>query len=172
MNLKYSSLIIVVTLIGFFCFFSLFSWFRADMLYARGQALADNGQLLESALAVEKAVSLWPREPAYHKELAATFARLASVYSGENKEKFAQFAAEAGAKAYKLNPNNLLTLKSLITTYYTLSLLDAQYQNQTLQLVDKSLERCPTDPTLWYLKGVVYSGFGKDLEAKEPVREA
>lgn len=172
MDLKRGVFISVIIFCGAFLLAGVVSWFRADVFYARGRALADSGHLVRGALVLEKAIGFWKFEPAYHRELAAVYARLAAAYSQEKEDKFIKFASQEAERAYQLNPRNMLTLKSLITTNYALSQLDPRYRERTEFLLGKALERSSTDPTLWYFKGVVYSGFGQDSEAKESLRKA
>ncbi len=153
-------------------FWFAFSWVRADYLYVRGQKLAEQGSLLRGAVVLEKALALWPLEPAYHRELAAVYARLAGIYSADERRELLESADQEAQKAYELNPSNLITLKSLVTTYYTMSLLDSSYQEDTLRLSAEAINKCPTDPTLWYLTGVVYTGFGQRHEARKNLERA
>ncbi len=152
-------------------FWVVFAWFRADVLYARGQLLVDRGSLLRGAEVLERSVSLWSVEPAYRRELAAVYARLAGIYSGEDRRELLKYADKEAQKAYSLNSRNLLTLKSLITTYYAMSLIDDAYQAHTMRVLEEALEKCPNDPTLWYLKGVVYGGFGDQSTAKSALKQ-
>ncbi len=135
--------------------------FLADMRYARGRFLADKGYLAESAVTFEKATSLWPREPRYHKDLARQYAILARA--GEPQDELSSFAVVAAEQTFELNPENLITLKSVISTYYLLAQTDSKYQEDLDEYTSYAVELCPTDPTLWYLKGLAYRS-GKEID--------
>ena len=146
---------------------TIVNWVRADVGYARGRGLADLGYVVEAGGHFEKAASFWPQEPAYHRELAAVYARLSQVSVGKERKQFLELASWEAEKALNLNP-----LKSLIPTYFALAGIEPTLQFQTESLVEQAIGLCPTDPVVWYLKGMVLLGRKERWEAKLAFEEA
>ena len=172
MDLKRKFSILVIVLLSSFLFFRIVSWFLADVSYARGRALADAGYLFEAEKSFLRAIRLWPAEPAYHRELAAVYARLAQVSVGEGQKQLLELAGREAERALNLNPQNLLTLKSLAPTYFVLAKVEPALQSRTEALVEQAIGLCPTDPVLWYLRGIVLLGGGERDEAQRSFEEA
>lgn len=136
-------------------------WFFADVEYSRGRALGDYG-LTEAAIRrLNRAVKLWPWEPAYHRELAGVYAQAAAAVEGEPRSRFLVRAADEANTAFNLNPRNLLTLKSLTATYFALAQTNPVFRAEALSVVAQALVLCPTDPTLWYYQGLVLGDGGE-----------
>ena len=155
MDLKKKVFILAIVLFSFFFLLRTADWLRADVAYAQGRGLASAGYLLAAQESLEKATRLWPEEPAYHRELAAVYARLAQVSADEKQEPLVAKVATESQVARDLNPHNLLTLKSLIPTYFALSQLDPSYSEAVAEVVQQATDLCPTDPTLWYFQSLV-----------------
>jgi len=172
MDLKRKFLILAVTLFAFLFLLKIVDWFRADASYTRGRAMADAGYLFDAEESFRKATCLWPKEPAYHRELAAVYARLAQVSAEEEQPQLLGLANQEAEMALNLNPRNLLTLKSLVSTYFTLAQIDPVYQTQTEDVVQRAINLCPTDPTLWYFRSLIFLGEGRLDEAGLALDEA
>lgn len=172
MDLKKKLLILAIILFSFFLLLKVADWLRADISYSRGRAMADAGYLFEAEESFLQAIRLWPNEPAYHREMAAVFARLAQVSAEEEQEQLLDLASQEAGKSLNLNPLNLLTLKSLVSTYFTLAQIDSSYWIQTEDIVQRAINLCPTDPTLWYFKALVLLGEERFDEAKTALDEA
>ena len=134
--------------------------------------LADAGYVTEAGMAFEKAIDLRPAEPAYHRELAAAYVRLARVPEVGERGIWFEAAQREAERAWELNPNNLLTLKSLIPTYFALAKIDPALQFRAESLLEQAINLCPTDPVLWYFKGIVLLGGGERGKAPAAFEEA
>jgi len=167
---KFLTLVVVAG--ALFFLFQITVWLRADMAYARGRSLADAGYLLAAQESLEEATRLWPREPAYHRELTAVYAGLAQVSAGEEQGRWVAQAAAESQAARELNPRNLLTLKSLIPTYFALSRLDPRYSLAVSGVVQRAVALCPTDPTLWYFQSLIFLDQEEALTALGAVARA
>lgn len=144
--------------------------FLADLKYARGRVLAQRGYMAQSVWVLEQATNLWPWEPRYYKDLARGHAVLAKV--GANADDFSIYASQEADRAVQLNPQNLVTLKSVISTYYILAQIDSRYQEELEKYVTQALNLCPTDPNLWYLSALSYSLAGERSKAKLAIEQA
>jgi len=170
----FKSIFLVLLSIGSgFVVLGFCSWLRADISYSRGNALADAGYLKSAVRHLENAVSLWKWEPAYQRELASVYTRLAVVRrTSDTSERYILSAAEHAKIAYDLNPQNMITLKSLIPTFYTLSKFNAAYKKTTYHVLERALSRAPNDPNLWYLKGVVLQGYNEQDRARNAYQKS
>jgi len=164
-------LVLAIIFSAFFLLLGVVTWFRADMAYARGVALADAGYLYGAESSLQAATTLWSAEPAYHRELAAVYSRLALV-AGEQRAHYAELAAREAARSLKLNSRNILTLKSLVSTYFNLSHASPVYRIQVENIVQQAIDLCPTDPVLWYFKALVLLSAEKPVEARAALDRA
>jgi len=172
MDLRKKLSVFAIALFSFYFLLKVVDWFLADVSYSRGRAMADAGYLFEAEKSFRKATSLWPKEPAYHRELAVVYAHLAQVSADEEKAQFLDLTSLEAKKTLDLNPRNLLSLKSLVSTYFTLAQIDPSYQVQTENIVQRAITLCPTDPTLWYFKALVLLGEEREDQAKLALDEA
>ncbi len=144
--------------------------FLADLKYARGRVLAQRGYVAQSVLVLEQATTLWPWEPRYHKDLARGYAVLAKA--GAEPDVFGTYSAQEASRTVRLNPRNLVTLKSVISTYYVLAQVDSKYQANLDKYTKYALDLCVTDPSLWYLRALAYKLGGKKEEALQALEQA
>jgi tetratricopeptide (TPR) repeat protein len=144
------------------------SYWLADTYYAVGQNETDIASL-------EKAVALHVNEPLYHSELGYTAAAAASSVS----ESDATYSADLKNLAvletqYVLttHPSNVSLWRTAIRTYYQLSTLDPNYEQKTVDLFDQTIKLAPTDPKLYYNKGLLLQIMDKDAEAITSLEKA
>ena len=156
-------------------------WFGADYHYAEGRLYAEAGYIAAAVEHLEKAVQWWPWEPAYHRELARAYLRLLPVVNDSEQALVIDWSAQHLEKALQLNPQNMITLKTVIPAFWSLAKIDENYRARVIFLVEHAVKLCPTDPVLWYLQGVVLAdsqpdlaqlSFGKALSLKPDYEKA
>lgn len=149
--------------------------FLADIYYAQGLTKEKQNLPVSGALAVQTATQLNPNEPAYHRELAYLYYLSTKLSEGEDKQVLLKYADEEAQIAYDLNPNNSLTLKSIVKIYSLLATIDPQnpiYFEKALKVAEHNTQLCPTDPKAWYNLGVVYQVKEDNTKAKEALEKA
>ncbi len=154
---KLSRTVMVLSLVPF----SLILWlvtniFLADVSFSQGQARLRQGNPNEAAVAFKEAVSLNFWEPAYHKELSYALAQKA-VLGQRQRNSTEEEAGREAEVAYKLNPHNSLTLKSIVRNYYLLANLDPKYKGVLKNLAGQIVSLSPTDPQGYYEAALIYS---------------
>lgn len=173
------SLLVLCLLIG------IFNLWRADVNYKQGTDASDSNNPGSAYNSLLRAYDLNPREPLYRSELgnAAASAALAladtdATKSGELKEDAIVFTQSA----LDQSPANVSLWRTAIRTDYELSLLDSNFDKQTLDTIDHTISLAPTDPKLYYNKGLILSqenqwdqaisAMKKAVELKPDYREA
>ena len=130
---------------------------RADMSFSKGLNLQNKGRHSEAVWHLEKSFALNPREPAYGRELALAYAR------GKNETVAIAIAKET----FKLNPNNMLSLKSLTRTYFVLARENPALWTDAVKIAIHATKLSPTDPQAGYNLAVVYYYKGNKEAAKQ-----
>jgi Flp pilus assembly protein TadD len=147
-------LAVLLSLILYSLFFIL-NTFRADVAFNEGEKFSRYG-LYEIATAdYRKAIALNPREPRYHRELASVLAKQGDITE----------AAHEAEVAYNLNPQNSLTVRSLISTYVDLADFDSQCLTRAEELIAEAINQQPTNPQLFYEQALILLKAGRDEEA-------
>lgn len=158
---KKLALIIVLL---FTIYYSLFTTnlFLADVSFNLGEKARRYG-LDETAVEYyQGAVSLNPREPRYHRELASVLSAMG---------KFAEAEREAEI-AYQLNPRNSLTLRSLTSTYSQMSRKDQKYQGRAEDLAKEVIDQQPTNPQPYYQQALIFLAAEKNGEAAASLKKS
>jgi len=151
--------------LSFFILYSSFfilNLFRADVSFNAGEKFSRYGSDEVAAEYYQKAVSLNPREPRYHRELASVLAKLGKV----------EEAVKEAEVAYNLNPKNSLTVRSLISTYVKLAEVGPQHLSRAEELIAEAVSRQPTNPQLYYEQALILLKDGKDEEAVAALQKA
>jgi len=149
--------------------------FWADVQYAQGLSQEKRGQYVAAALDYRQAVDLNSREPAYWRELAYMYTKIAEEETAHQEVDWAALADLAAQKAYDLNPNNSLTLKSLVRIYSLLALARPEaevYPQKALTIAQHNVELAPTDPKAYYNLGLMYLVKEDTEEAKQAFQKA
>lgn len=149
--------------------FGTLNIFLADVSFSQGYGSSQNGDVEKADPALKDAVSLNPWEPAYHKELAYTYAQ--KYVEGEN-EKDLNMAIKEARTAYDLNPHNSLTLRSLIRVYYLLSKVKPQYKTDLEKMALEIISLSPTEPRSYYDAALMFYYSGDKGPARELNSEA
>lgn len=134
------ALIALIILSAVYCLLFTAKLLLADIYFAQGLTWGSAGYFETAIPYFQKAVSLNPREPAYHREFAFVLSQLRLL-------ELADYEAQI---AYGLNPRNSLTLKSIIKTYYDLAQIDEKYQEPAENLAQEMVALSPTDAKAYY----------------------
>ncbi len=154
--------------------------FFADVSFARGYANKNREVDLSVLLDFREAIRLNPLEPAYHRELAtALTAETIEVLSAQEMPETASRAAELAylareeaAAAYRLNPYNSLTLKSIFRTYSSLARYFPSFGELAEAVGRQLLFLAPTEPRSYYSLANYYAREGNEEEAVKLVKMA
>lgn len=140
----------------------------ADTLYKNGSEYADAGYPIRAYPYLYGAVVLNPGEPLYRSDLGFAAAG-AAVTAIQQKEasKGAEFANESileTEKALAQSPYNVSLWRTAIRTYYQLSAIDPQFDEETIRVMDRTIALAPTDAKLYYNKGLILNQMESDPE--------
>lgn len=136
--------------------------FLADVSFNNGEGAKRYGFYEQAVEDYRSAVSLNPREPRYHRELAYVFTKLERADEAEREAEI----------AYNLNPKNSLTIRSLISTYVDLADIDPKYLPRAEGLIAETIAWQPTNPQLYYEQALILFKAEKDEEAIEALQKA
>lgn len=162
MTKKKMVVLIIFGLLTFYFLLFTFNLFLADVSFNLGER-ANRFGLYETAVEYyQGAVSLNPREPRYHREMASVLASM---------DKLEEAEAEAET-AYRLNPQNSLTLRSLILTYVRMSEAEKKYQARAEELAQEVVDQQPTNPQPYYQQALILLQTGKEEEAVSSLKKA
>jgi len=158
----------IVILFAIYLIFSIFQLWYADILFSEGSKANDLGKSGTAYYKLQIASELNKGEPFYKSELANAAASAAVAYEVEDATISAQLvnkSAELTEELLKNYPYNVSFFRSAVTTYFQLSLLDEKFTENTLSVLDSAINLAPTDPKLYYNKGLVLYSLGKKDEA-------
>lgn len=150
-----------------------FSIFWADLTFTQAVSLSKQGFLADADLKFAEAIRHNPFEPTYRRESAFNLVQetIGTENREEQKELIQQTLAQAEA-AFRLNPKNSLTLKSLLRTYYALARIDPRFETQVQQFAEKVTKLAPTEPRAFYDAALIFSYLGQDETSLRYVEEA
>lgn len=151
-----------IVLITICCLLFALNLFLADVSFNDGEKFSRYGLYEIAVEDYRRAISLNPREPRYHRELAAVLAKLGEVKEAEREAEI----------AYNLNPKNSLTVRSLISTYTELSDIDPKYLIRAEELIAESIAWQPTNPQLYYEQSLILLKANKNEEASGALQKA
>lgn len=150
-------------------------WY-ADLLYAKGKALNDQGTFVNGRQELVKAVSFSPREPVFWDELSQSSTGIAvSLQEAAEKQKaqeFADVAIKESQKATGLSPKNVNLKRNRATLFIKLSALDAHYLTKAIEAINEAIDLAPTDAKLVYNLGLTYLRTGNTDKALESFEKA
>lgn len=151
-----------IVLITIYCLLFTFDISRADAAFNNGEKFSRYGLYEIAVEDYRKAISLNPREPRYHRELASVLAKLGVVEEAEREAEI----------AYNLNPKNSLTVRSLIATYNDLADSDPKYLLRAEELIAEAIAWQPTNPQLYYEQSLILFKAEKDEKALTALQKA
>lgn len=146
-----------------------------DTLYKNGADYSDLGNPGRAYNNLVSAVELNPGEPLYRNELGFAAASAAVALEEEDATTSASLKDEAinqTEKSLRMSPANLSLWRTAIRTFYQLTALDPKFNEVTLTTVDQAISLAPTDPKLYYNKGLILQQEGKSKEAVQELRKA
>ena len=149
-------------------------WF-ADTVFAEATAYSELGSSGKAYTKLSQAVNLRPNEPYYRNELGFSAASAALALNEEDATLSAylkDISVAETEKSLNTSPKNVSFLRTAVRTYYQLSSIDPNFNDKTLQALDKSIELAPTDAKLYYNKALVLGQLGKNEEGTESLQKA
>lgn len=172
LNLALAALLLLL----FFLFLRLLA---ADVLFTRALRNKYYQPFDDTYRALQQAVTLNPREPLYHRELALLLTEWAqeelkqgSPAAFQRGQALAKQASGEAARALQLNPSNSLTYKALLKTEYELARSFPAYAPAVEELGEALLRLSPTEAHIRYSVALVYAGHGKKERARQLTAEA
>lgn len=153
--------LVAIVLLTIYSLLLTINLFRADAAFNNGEKFRRYGLYEVATEYYREAISLNPREPRYHRELAYVLANLGKIEEAKREAEF----------AYNLNPKNSLTVRSLISTYVELSDFDQKFQTRAEELMLKAIAWQPTNPQLYYEQALILLKGGKSEEAVEALQK-
>ena len=175
------SLISLSFLVTAYLLFFLFSFWRADVLYALGNNYSKSGEYQQAYSFLRNAVSIHS-EPVFQDEVStndASFA-LAIAYSsqGKNATESAQIISQLAAESSSINdsltnshPNNILFWKSRVRIFYNLAQIDNSYLSKALVAMKRVYELGGNEASIAYNLGVLYGQSGDSKKAVEILKK-
>ena len=175
---KYLTAGLIIIIMGV-ALISVFNLWEADTNYKKGSDYNDLNNPGRAYQYLITAVRMNPGEPLYLAELgnaaAGSSVALASEEASDSAETSIELKDDAQFftdLALSISPVNTSINRTAIRTYFSLSLLDPELQNKTLEIVDKSIVLSPTDPKLLHNKGIILIQYKKFDEAAENLNRA
>lgn len=147
----------------------------ADTLFKNGSDYSEAGNPGRAYNLLTAATRLNGQEPLYLSELGFAAASASLALASDDAITSASLKDEAikqTRQALKFSPKNTSILRTAIRTYYQLSALDPQFEEETIKTIDATIALAPTDAKLYYNKGLVLSQMGKNPEAIEALKKA
>jgi len=166
-------IIIIFTI--FYLLFNIFQLWYADTLFAKGEKASDSGNPGRAYNLFSSASDLNKGEPLIRSELAFSAAQAAASLNEIDASLSATLKSESikeVEKFLKQNPKNVSLLRSAIRTYAELASLDDKFLEGTLVLVDRAITLAPTDPKLYYNKGLILLQMNEKEQAKKAFERA
>jgi tetratricopeptide (TPR) repeat protein len=159
------------------CYFlvSLVTLWWADILYARGDRLNQQGNIGQAYNYILEASELNKIEPLYKSDLGYAAAASALALQETDATLSAILKNQATyetANTLLKHPNNTSFWRTAFRTYLQLSDLDPQFEQLTLDVIDSTIDLAPTDPKLPYHKGLILDDFGRSDEAIRSIQQA
>lgn len=145
-----------------------------DFLYARGSKANEAGSPGRAYGDLSRAVSFNPFEPLYKSELSFAAAGSAVAIADQDATISGVLKAQAESLTKQVldaYPRNVSLLRTAIRSYYLLSNLDKNYNQRTLELLDKAINLAPTDPKLRYNKAIIEGSLYQTDSAIEDLRK-
>ncbi len=155
--------------------FTLLKFWVADVFYKRGNDFDEIGSPVKAFRSYFSASKLNNSEPLYLSELGYSAAEIAVATFKDDATTSATFKDDALSeteKSLRMSPANITLWRNAIRTYFQLSLIDPSFEGKTVQTLDKTISLAPTDPKLYYNKGLILMQNGQNEEAEQAFLKA
>lgn len=169
----------IICALSFYLLFTLVKFWVADTLFAKGNNYSDQGNPGRAYNNLIDAVDLNPGEPFYHNELgyaaasaAVSLASDTATGSADLSAKLKTLGVNETVLSLTISPRNVSFWRTAIRTFYALSSLDPAYNQKTIDVLDTSIKLAPTDPKLYYNKGLILEQLGRYGEASKSLQKA
>ena len=160
---KNQKILVTLTLAAvFYILLSLGRYWYADSLYAKAKSFNRNGDPQSGEEHIKKAITITPREPVYHLELAESYTKL-------NKP---EDAVNESNKAIELSPNNVNYKRVTFSILIRLAQSDPKYLLSAIDILKSAINEAPTDAKLIYNLGLTYARIGEFEVAMEEIEKA
>ncbi len=159
----------------FYLLFSIFQLWYADTLFAKAEKYSDLGNAGKAYNLLASAAELNKFEPLYHSELGFVAAQAAEALMETDATLSADLKNQAVNQTRQVlqqSPNNVSYLRTAVRTYAQLADLDSKFLEDAVLVLDKATALAPTDPKLYYNKGLIWLQIGKEEEASVSFKKA
>lgn len=167
---------LVVLLIVVYLLFVLVQMWRADKYFNLGHQLNRANQYIQAYTNLKKATELDPREPLFKEELSQVASTLSIIAVGQKEtdlaNKLKSEALNLSDALIKDYPKNVSFWKTRTRVLYTLSELDQNFLQDTLQAILKAWELAPNDTKIAYNVGLIYAKLGDNDKAIETLKQS
>ncbi len=163
---------------------TVISFFVSDYLHSKGKEYLYDGYISKASDLVESSINLNPNETLYHRTLATTLiaGTISSELNPKDKETLKKRALKELNTAYKLQPYNVVNVKSLIPMYYFLSVsdisdpknaaLDEEFKKSAISFYKKIQGISPNDASIYLTLGKHYKLLKENETAKSLLEKA
>ena len=158
------SMIAASTIILAVCLHSIYKYWYADFLYAKGKLENDTGVFNQSRNTLLKAIEYSPSESVFWDELADTTASLAVVFAENGDAQTAQQLAVSAIyesdKALSLSPKSVILRKTRLKPLVKLSSINPDYMHLAKNTLLEAKKLAPTDAHISYNLAITYMRTG------------
>ncbi len=159
---RFRMTLIIISLLTVSTLIYLFSYFLADVTYAKAENFSKLGDYQTAANLLERALKL-KYEHVYEDRLSYILANLAFIASYQKEEdaakKFIILSKTYNEKSLKASPKNILYWKTKAKNEYLFYqvTLDAKYLAEGIKTLSQAKILSPTDPKIPYTLTIFYS---------------
>lgn len=155
----------------FIGFYFAINTFIADVRFAQAITLSKRGFFEEANSEFKKSINSNPLEPTYRREYAFNLVQQSLISEDGRSNSVSETILQSEA-AFRLNPLNSLTLKSLLRTYYALAKLDPLFEKNVEEYAQKTTHLSPTEPRAFYDSALIFSYLGKNDDSRNYAQKA
>ncbi len=174
-NIYTNAVKIVIVLFSAYLFISVINLWRADVFYKIGSDASDTNDASAAYNSLLTAYEINSSEPLYQSDFGNVAASAALALTETDATKAAELKDQSilfTENALSKSPANVSLWRTAIRTYYVLSIMDPQYEGKTIEVIDETIKRAPTDPKLYYNKALILSQQNKNDQAIQNMLEA
>ncbi len=162
------ALIAMVLIVATSIMITLLRFWYADVLYNKGSVSNQKSNPGKAYNYLVDAYNLNPKQPLYESELAFTAASASVASFNTDATLSAKLKDQAVLQTeHVLNshPKNVSFFRTAIRAYYLLSTVFPEFEQKTLEVLDKAISLAPTDPKLPYNRAIILGSSDKIDEA-------